>query len=113
MHTAKELKEEWEPLNIEPVWNVAYKYQYNEAIEKYWGQLKAYFRPLLLQKMLAFPAPRSKDTPLKDALIETIIRVPTSSIPKFVARGLSNLATDADELREEFKHEIELADKVV
>ena len=26
-----------EELNIEPVWNVPYKYQYNEGCEKYWA----------------------------------------------------------------------------
>ena len=27
-------------LKIEPVWNVPYKYEFNEACEKYWAQLK-------------------------------------------------------------------------
>ena len=27
-------------LNIEPVWNVPYRYEFNEACEKYWAQLK-------------------------------------------------------------------------
>ena len=89
------------------MWNVAYKYQYNEAIEKYWAQLKAYFRPCLLKKMLAFPAPRSKSTPLKDALQEALRVVPTTSIPKFVAKGLRYLAEDADELRRELGLEAE------
>lgn len=29
-----------ERLNIEPVWNIPYKYEFNEACEKYWAQLK-------------------------------------------------------------------------
>ena len=27
-------------LNIEPVWNVAYKFEFNDACEKYWAELK-------------------------------------------------------------------------
>ena len=89
VHHAKLTQPYWERLNFEPVWNVAYMPEYNAAIERYWGQLKATFRPLLLQKMLA--GPRSKDRPLRDALYETIRTVPTASIPAFVARGLENL----------------------
>ena len=40
--------------------------------------------------------PRSKDTPLRDALYETIRTVPTASIPAFVSRGLENLRQDAE-----------------
>jgi hypothetical protein len=40
--------------------------------------------------------PRAKDTPMRDALYETIQSVPTTSIPKFVARGLENLRQDAE-----------------
>ena len=29
-----------ESLNIEPLWNVPYRYEFNEACEKYWAQLK-------------------------------------------------------------------------
>ena len=39
-------------LNIEPVWNVPYRYEFNEACEKYWAQLKQKWRPLLLKRML-------------------------------------------------------------
>jgi hypothetical protein len=66
-------------LNIVPVWNVAYTPEYNSGIERYWAQLKAYFRPLLLSKMIKDP--RAKDTPLKDALRQTIRDVSTDSIP--------------------------------
>ena len=58
---------------------------------RYWGQLKAHFRPLLLQKMLAGPMERRRFKPLEAALYETIRSVPTSSIPAYVARGLATL----------------------
>lgn len=38
----------WKRLNLTPVWNVAYKPEYNAGVEMYWAQLKATFRPLLL-----------------------------------------------------------------
>ena len=66
-------------LDIVPVWNVAYMPEYNLGIERYWAELKAYFRPLLLQKMLKDP--RSKDKPLKDSVKQSIREVPTDSIP--------------------------------
>jgi len=31
VHHAKVLKDEWEGLNIEPVWNVAYRFDYNQG----------------------------------------------------------------------------------
>ena len=68
-------------LNIVPVWNVVYKPEYNLAIENYWAQLKAHFRPLLLSKMLK--QHRAKDTPLLDALKQSIREVSTSAIPSF------------------------------
>ena len=55
-------------LDIVPVWNLPYAPEYNSGVERYWAQLKAYFRPLLLSKMTKFPGPRAKDTPLLDAL---------------------------------------------
>jgi len=94
VHHAKLTQPQWARLNFEPVWNVAYSPEYNQAIERYWGQLKATFRPLLLQKMLA--GPRSKDTPLRDALYEAIRTVPATSIPAYVARGLETLRQDAE-----------------
>ena len=39
-------------LNIEPVWNVPYRFEFNAACERYWAQLKQSWRPLLLSKML-------------------------------------------------------------
>ena len=95
----KEMKE----LNIVPVWNVPYSPEYNSAVERYWGQLKAYFRPLLLKKMLSFPGPRAKDIPLLDALKQTIRDVPTTSIPAFCATGLRTLSNDAAKIRYERK----------
>ena len=88
-------------LDIVPVWNVVYKPEYNRAIDNYWAQLKAYFRPLLLSKMLRHP--RAKDTPLLDALKQTIRDVSTSSIPSFCQGGLRNIRNDADKIRLERK----------
>ena len=86
VHHSNATKPNWERLNLEPVWNVAYSPYYNAAIKLYWAQLKAHFRPLLLQKMLA--GLRARDTPLRDAVLEWIHNVPTTSIPKFVDHGL-------------------------
>ena len=99
VHHSLVVKELWAELNIEPVWNVAYHFEYNAAVERYWAQLKAAFRPLLLSKMLKFPRP--KDMPLRDAVRETLRMVPTTSIPAFIAAGLRQLRQDAAELRAE------------
>jgi hypothetical protein len=48
VHHAKVVTPLWKELNIEPIWNLAYSPQYNAAVERYWAQLKAAFRPLLL-----------------------------------------------------------------
>ena len=88
-------------LNITPVWNLPYAPEYNSAIERYWGQLKAYFRPLLLQKMVKDP--RSKDQPLKDSVRQAIRDVSTASIPAFCKAGLEALNRDAAEIRFERK----------
>ncbi len=53
IHKSKECRPLWGELNINPVRNVAYSPQYNAAVERYWSQLKAKFRPLLLSYMLA------------------------------------------------------------
>jgi hypothetical protein len=106
VHHAKVVTPLWEELDIEPVWNVAYSPQYNAAVERYWALLKASFRPLLLKRMLAFPGPRAKDTPLKDALREAMnvtYQAALLSIPKFVAGGLEELAVDAQEMRLELE----------
>ena len=48
VHHAKELHEDWAKLDIKPIWNLPYSPQYNAAVELYWAQLKAKYRPLLL-----------------------------------------------------------------
>ena len=90
-------------LDITPVWNVPYSPEYNAGVERYWAQLKAHFRPLLLSKMLKEPGPRAKDTPLRDAVRQTIRDVPTTSIPAFIVRALESLSTDAAAIRLERK----------
>ena len=52
-------------LNIQPVFNVSYRFEFN-PIERAWAQIKNHYRKVLLQKMLQFP--EAKSTPLKDAL---------------------------------------------
>ena len=44
--------EEVKKLNIEPIWNVPYHFQFNDAVEKYWSYLKSRYKPILLKKML-------------------------------------------------------------
>ena len=88
-------------LNIVPVWNLPYAPEYNCGIERYWAQLKAYFRPLLLSKMVK--GPKAKDTPLLDALKQTIRDVRTTSIKAFCASGLEKLSYDAAQIRQERK----------
>ena len=88
-------------LNITPVWNIAYTPEYNNAVEKYWAQLKSYFRPLLLKKMLLNP--RAKDHPLRDAVRQTIKEVSRDSIPLFIESGLAALRNDADAIKLERK----------
>ena len=87
-----------EMLSIVPVWNVPYRFEFNVAIERYWGQLKAWFRPLLLKKMLV-DFPRKGATPLKDALFEAVRTMPTNAIPSYVERSLRNLRDEANEIR--------------
>jgi len=53
--------------------------------------------------MLKYPGPRAKDTPLLDALRQTIRDVPTKSIPAFCASGLRKLGEDAAAIRHERK----------
>ena len=93
MHHANIVADKMKEHKIYPVWNVPYKFEYNDACEKYWAQLKAHFRPLLLQKMLLNLS--GQDKPLKDAVVETIETVSRASIPKFIDRGLRQLEIDA------------------
>ena len=85
-------------LDIVPVWNVPYRFEFNAGIERWWGQLKAAFRPLLLKKMLA-ELPRRKETVLKDAVMQVLLEVPQTSIRSFIRRGLVTLRTEANEVR--------------
>ena len=93
-----EVAPELEKLKIVPVWNVPYRFEFNAGIEQWWGQLKARFRPLLLKKMLT-EFPRRNATPLKDALLEVLRDTPSTSIRSFIRRGLTNLRTEANEIR--------------
>lgn len=47
-HCGPEVREVMNDLAIVPIWNVAYHFEFNEAVEKYWALLKGKFRPLLL-----------------------------------------------------------------
>jgi transposase len=67
-HKNEEVRKHMKELNIEPIFNVSYQFQYN-PIERLWGQYKQYFRKVLLDKMLANPD--QKANPLKDSVFET------------------------------------------
>ena len=96
-HTSDETKQEMEALNIEPVINVAYRFEYN-PLERLWGQLKQQYRKVLLQKMLEGPGP--KDTPLLDALQEVFVGTMVSvSIPRFIKKAQGILRRKANEIR--------------
>jgi hypothetical protein len=84
-------------LGIVPILNVAYHFEFNEGIEKFWALLKQKFRPLLLQKMLKVP--KKDETPLADAVREIFLTTDASPIPKFIRRGLNFLRWRADEIR--------------
>ena len=70
-----EVAPEFEKLDIVPVWNVPYRFEFNAGIERWWAVLKVRFRPLLLKKMLV-DLPRRGATPLKDALLEVLRDAP-------------------------------------
>ena len=97
----KACKAKMAELDIVPVWNVAYMPEYNLGIERYWADLKAYFRPLLLSKMIKDP--RKKDRPLKDSVRQAIRDVSTEPIPTYCQRGLERLSSDAAVIRHERK----------
>jgi len=101
VHHAKSLKGIWEELDLVPIWNVPYKFDYNSAIEKYWALVKKSFRDLLLKRML--DVPRGKDLPLAPAVREAMRITPTSSISSFVLHGLAILERDATEIKNERK----------
>ena len=85
-------------LDIVPVWNVAYSFEYNAGIERWWSQLKSAFRQLLLKKMLN-DMPRRGDTPLKDTVLQVLREVPQTSIRSFIRAGLVTLRTEANSIR--------------
>jgi hypothetical protein len=96
-HRSPEVKAEMKELNIEPIYNVAYRFQYN-PMERLWRQWKQNYRAVLLDKMLKGPG--TKDTPLKDALHETFVMTDVSeSIPRYIKKALGMLRRDANEIR--------------
>ena len=99
VHHSEPATKAYRELNIEPVWNVPYRPQYNDACEKYWAHLKSHFRPLLLKKMIDVPGRREQ--PMKQALLDVILTTSTKTIPKFVERGLNSLSKDAETFKEE------------
>ena len=67
-HHKGEMKAEMAKLNIEPVYNVCYRFEWN-PLERLWGLYKQAYRYHLLDRMLEGPG--YKDTPLKDCLLLT------------------------------------------
>ena len=59
------VKAHMKKLNIEPIFNVSYRFEFNPC-ERMFAMIKNHFRKVLLTKMLDYPEPKS--TPLKDAL---------------------------------------------
>ena len=100
-----------EELNIEPVWNVPYHCQFNDAVEKYWALLKQRFRRILLQKMLL--TPDSRETPMLDALLEAFRVTPEEPVIKFVEMGIEALRREAKQIRQEKRDHGESADSEV
>ena len=90
--------EQMEKLDIKPVWNVPYKFDFNAAVELYWAQIKQQFRKNLLQRMLEHTS--SLDAPLKPALMDAIFETSTDSIPRYIDRGLRSLEAEATEMEE-------------
>ena len=98
-HRNLEVRRHSDKLNIEPIWNVAYRFEFNPC-ERLWSQYKQHYRKVLLQKMLDGPMPR--DTPLKDALFETFCALDEDvkrSIPKFIKKALGLVRREANEIR--------------
>ena len=99
IHKTDPVKKRMKELNIEPVFNVGYRFEYNPC-ERLFGQLKLHYRRVLLEKMLEGAHPKS--TPLKDSLHITLCakaeQVKTT-IPKFIKKSLGILRRDANEIR--------------
>ena len=80
-----EIKPEMKKLNIIPVFNVAYRFEFN-AIERLWGLYKRNFRAILLDKMLKDPGPN--DEPLKQTLNEIFVMTEVKEpIRKFIKKA--------------------------
>ena len=99
-HSTESTRNKMDELDMTFVKNVAYMWQYNEAIEKYWASVKANFRKKLLKKM-ANEDPRYHDTPLADAVREAMLETPTDYIPKYIRRGQDFLRADAEAIMAE------------
>ena len=99
-----------EELNIEPVFNVAYRFEFNPC-ERLFAFYKGYFRKVLLQKMLDYP--EAKSTPLKEALFQTFCDKSEEvklSIPKFIKKALRINRRESNEIRKE--KGLELLDEI-
>ena len=98
-HKNEEVRKHMKDLNIEPIYNVAYRFEFN-PIERLWGQYKQHYRKLLLEKMLAGALPNEQ--PLKDALHQTFnekFNEVKLSIPKFIKKSLGMIRREANEIR--------------
>ena len=98
-HTMENSLKKMVELDMTYIKNVAYKWMYNEGIEKYWAYVKQNFRKKLLKKM-ANEDPRYHDRPLKSSVMEAMLETPTDFIPQYIRRGLDFLKADADRVRE-------------
>ena len=105
VHTSIYARKWYPKLDIEVIWNLAYSPEYNLGIERYWGQLKAAFRPLLLQYMLKY---KKKDKPLERAVTEVIEQASPDSIPAYIEAAKRYLREDAARLRYKIREEEEL-----
>ena len=100
-HRNEDVRLRMTELNIEPVYNVSYRYEFN-SIERLWAMYKQHFRKVLLKKMLDYP--EAKSSPLKDALFQTFndkYNEVKLSIPKFIKKALKMLRTESNEIRKE------------
>ena len=53
-HKSEEVAKHMKKLNIEPVYNVAYRFEFNPC-ERNFAMIKNHYRKVLLQMMLDFP----------------------------------------------------------
>ena len=104
-HKSEEVILHMKELNIEPIFNVAYRFEFNPC-ERLFSQYKNHFRKVLLRKMLE--TPDYKSTPLKDALFETFCdkaKEAKLSIPKFIKKALVIIRREANGIRKENEEE--------